>query len=130
MEISGQLHVPAAVPPLPIQQEAGWTPGPVWEVLEKRNSLLSLELETQTKRPHITKRRGIRRAVSGVPASYSMGPALNPRLKTAILREFNDFPQTRHTKPTTGSFHILSNSGTIRHYTICATQPSLHKQIR
>jgi len=132
MEISGQRHAPAAVPPLPIQQEVGWTPGPVWKVLENRNSLPSLGLETQTKRPHTTKRgRDIRRPVDGMPATYSIGPALIPRLETGYPeREFNDFPQTLHTKPETGSFQILSNSGTIGHYTICPTQPSLHKQIR
>jgi hypothetical protein len=35
MEVSGQLHAPAALPPekghlVPIGQEAGWTPEPVW----------------------------------------------------------------------------------------------------
>jgi len=167
MEISGKIHAPAAVPPLPIQQEAGWIPGPVWKALEKRNSLPSLEVETQTKRPHITKRRrDIRCPMSGMPASYSIGPTLKPRLETGYSeREFNDFLQSLHTNtgiipltlilltwriwwapnnaskwqmgfnsafkgfnsPTTGSFHYLSNSGTVRHYTMCDTQTSLHK---
>jgi hypothetical protein len=26
MEVSSQLHVPAALPPIPIGQEAGWVP--------------------------------------------------------------------------------------------------------
>jgi len=35
MEVSGQLHAPAALPPgeeasVPTQQEAGWSPEPVW----------------------------------------------------------------------------------------------------
>ena len=34
MGVGGQLHVPAAFTPgkepLPIVQEAGWAPGPVW----------------------------------------------------------------------------------------------------
>ena len=34
MEVSGQRHAPAALPParnpVSIVQEAGWTPGPVW----------------------------------------------------------------------------------------------------
>jgi hypothetical protein len=39
MELSGQLHVPAALPPegefsVPIGQEAGWAAKPVWSLLE------------------------------------------------------------------------------------------------
>jgi hypothetical protein len=38
MRVGGQLHAPAALPrergPVPIAQEAGWTPGPVWTVAE------------------------------------------------------------------------------------------------
>jgi hypothetical protein len=35
MEVSGQLHVPAALPPrkepfIPVEQEAGWAPEQVW----------------------------------------------------------------------------------------------------
>jgi hypothetical protein len=36
MEVSGQLHAPAALlppgkgPPVPIVQETGWAPEPVW----------------------------------------------------------------------------------------------------
>jgi hypothetical protein len=34
MRVGGQLHAPAALPPgndpVPIVQEAGWAPGPVW----------------------------------------------------------------------------------------------------
>ena len=33
MEVGGQQHAPATVPPedpVPIAQEAGWVPGPVW----------------------------------------------------------------------------------------------------
>jgi hypothetical protein len=100
MEISGQLHAPAAVPPLPewVQRPRS---GLVLKVQEKRNSLPSLELETQTKGPHITKRRGdIRCPVSGMPDSYSTGHALKPRLETGYPeREFNDFSQTLHTNP-------------------------------
>jgi len=36
MEVSGQLHAPAALlsgkkPPVPIEQEAGWAPQPAWK---------------------------------------------------------------------------------------------------
>jgi hypothetical protein len=44
MGVSGQRHVPAALlppgkgPPVPIGQEAGWTPEPVWaQRLEKKS---------------------------------------------------------------------------------------------
>ena len=30
MGVGGQRHAPAALPPVPIVQEAGWAPGPVW----------------------------------------------------------------------------------------------------
>jgi len=30
MEVSGQLHVPAALLPVPTGEEAGWAPEPVW----------------------------------------------------------------------------------------------------
>jgi hypothetical protein len=35
MEVSGQLHAPAALPPgeespVPTEQEAGWNPEPAW----------------------------------------------------------------------------------------------------
>jgi hypothetical protein len=40
MEVSGQLHAPAALPsgkepPVPIGYEAGWAPQPVWKAVEK-----------------------------------------------------------------------------------------------
>jgi hypothetical protein len=43
MEVSGQFHVPAASPPrkeppVPIGQEAGWTPEPVWTTWRRENS--------------------------------------------------------------------------------------------
>jgi hypothetical protein len=51
MEVSGQLHAPAALPPgkeplVPIGYEAGWAPEPVWMRLRKKNSnpLPGLEL--------------------------------------------------------------------------------------
>jgi hypothetical protein len=34
MWVGGQRHAPAALPPVPILQEAGWAPGPVWVGLE------------------------------------------------------------------------------------------------
>jgi hypothetical protein len=38
MGIGGQRHAPAALPqerdPVPIVQEAGWAPGPVWTITE------------------------------------------------------------------------------------------------
>jgi hypothetical protein len=30
MEVSGQPHAPAALPPVPIREEAEWAPEPVW----------------------------------------------------------------------------------------------------
>jgi len=33
MRVSGQLHAQAALPPYSTEQEAGWDPEPVWEVL-------------------------------------------------------------------------------------------------
>jgi hypothetical protein len=30
MEVSGQLYASAALPPVPIEQESGWIPEPVW----------------------------------------------------------------------------------------------------
>jgi hypothetical protein len=30
MQVSGQLHAPNALPPVPIGKEAGWAPEPVW----------------------------------------------------------------------------------------------------
>ena len=42
MEVSGQHHAPATLPPeralLPIVQEAGWTSGPVWKGAENLTS--------------------------------------------------------------------------------------------
>jgi hypothetical protein len=45
MEVGGQRHAPAALlppgkgPPVPIVQEAGWTPEPVWtQRLEEKSS--------------------------------------------------------------------------------------------
>jgi hypothetical protein len=40
MEVSGQLHAPAAlpqgkIPPVPIGYEAGWTPDPIWTRLRR-----------------------------------------------------------------------------------------------
>jgi hypothetical protein len=44
MEVSGQLYVPAALPPkkehlLSIGQEAGWAPEPVWTLWRRDKSL-------------------------------------------------------------------------------------------
>jgi hypothetical protein len=42
MEVSGELHAPAALLPVPILQEAGSTPEPVWTCGEEKN-ILSLK---------------------------------------------------------------------------------------
>jgi hypothetical protein len=47
MEVSGQVHAPAALPkrkelPVPIGYEAGWAPEPVW----KRKNLALPEVES------------------------------------------------------------------------------------
>ena len=34
MRVGGQRHAPAASDPVPIVQETGWAPGPVWTVEE------------------------------------------------------------------------------------------------
>ena len=34
MGMGGQRHAPATLPPVPIVQEAGWAPGPVWTSAE------------------------------------------------------------------------------------------------
>jgi hypothetical protein len=50
MEISGQLHTPLALParkaPVPILQEAGWTPKPVWATWRRGNSWLYQDSNT------------------------------------------------------------------------------------
>ena len=62
---------------------------------------LALAGTGNSERPHSTKRRrDIRCPDSGMPASFSIGPALKPQLETGYPeREFNDFPQTLHTNP-------------------------------
>jgi len=43
MGVSGQRHAPAALlppgkgPPVPVVQEAGWAPEPVWTALEEKS---------------------------------------------------------------------------------------------
>jgi hypothetical protein len=49
MEVSGQLHAPAALtlgkePPVSIGQEAAWAPGPVWTTWRKFLTLPGQEL--------------------------------------------------------------------------------------
>ena len=36
--MSGQPHAPAPLPSVPIQQEAGWAPGPVWTFWRREKS--------------------------------------------------------------------------------------------
>jgi len=43
MEVSDQLHAPASLlsgkePPVPIAEEAGWDPEPVWTCCRSQNS--------------------------------------------------------------------------------------------
>jgi hypothetical protein len=38
LEVSDQLHTPAALPPVPIQFEAGWVPEQVWTIWRSENS--------------------------------------------------------------------------------------------
>jgi hypothetical protein len=38
MEMSCQLHAPAALAPVPIWQEAGWTPEPIWMLWRREKS--------------------------------------------------------------------------------------------
>jgi hypothetical protein len=38
MELTGQLHVPDVLPPVPIGQEAGWVAKPVWRVWSREKS--------------------------------------------------------------------------------------------
>jgi hypothetical protein len=61
MGVSGQLHAPASLypgkgPPVPIVQEAGWAPEPVWTLLlklkKKSNSHLTFNVKNKGK--HIT----------------------------------------------------------------------------
>jgi hypothetical protein len=42
MEVSGQIHAAAALPPVPIIYEAGWAPELVWTLLWKRKSLVPI----------------------------------------------------------------------------------------
>jgi hypothetical protein len=51
MEVSGELHAPAAVqsgnePPIPIGYEAGWASESVWMLWSKEESLASAENQT------------------------------------------------------------------------------------
>jgi hypothetical protein len=39
MEVIGQRHAPAASPPLPILEEAGWATEPVCDAVQKRKFL-------------------------------------------------------------------------------------------
>jgi hypothetical protein len=52
MEVSGQIHTPAALPPgktlEPIKQEAGWALETAWTVLLKRKSLAPAVFEPRT----------------------------------------------------------------------------------
>jgi hypothetical protein len=49
MEVSGQLHAPASLPPgkypppVPIEQEAGWAPEPIWTLWRWEKSFPCLE---------------------------------------------------------------------------------------
>jgi hypothetical protein len=36
--MNGQLHAPAASPPVHIEYEAGWAPEPVWTIWRRENS--------------------------------------------------------------------------------------------
>jgi hypothetical protein len=51
MEVSGQFHTPAALPPekqhpLPTGQEAGWAPEPVWTLWKGEKLLVSVRNRT------------------------------------------------------------------------------------
>jgi hypothetical protein len=56
MEVSGQLHTPAALPPeeelpAPIGYEAGWAPEPVWTLWSGEKSLTLAENRTTAVQP-------------------------------------------------------------------------------
>jgi hypothetical protein len=42
-KVSGQLHVPPALPSVPIRQEAGWATEPVWKLQKREKSCLCQE---------------------------------------------------------------------------------------
>jgi hypothetical protein len=42
MEVSGQLHAPTALPPVPIQWETGWASETVWVFWTREKSLAHL----------------------------------------------------------------------------------------
>jgi hypothetical protein len=49
MGVSGQRHAPAAlIPPVPIGQEAGWAPEPVWTQGYRKNPLPLPEIEPRS----------------------------------------------------------------------------------
>jgi hypothetical protein len=59
MEVSGQLHVPAALPPAKepsvlIRQEAEWAPEPVWTLRRRKKILSTLTPFIQSVASHYT----------------------------------------------------------------------------
>jgi hypothetical protein len=56
MEVSGQFHAPVALtqgkePPVPIRQESGWPPQPIWTLLRREKSLSLAGIRTLAVQP-------------------------------------------------------------------------------
>jgi hypothetical protein len=66
MEVTSQLHVPAALTPVPIWQEGGWAPEPVWTC---------------------------RRREKWIPCSYR---GLNPGYPAPLPSNYAELPQQQH----------------------------------
>jgi hypothetical protein len=79
LEVSGQLHVPAALPPgkkppVPVGQVAGWGPAPVWTTWRRENSWLYRDSNSD---PSVFQPVASRYTEFSIPAPYQSGKKYN-----------------------------------------------------